>query len=220
MLSSTAILAFQNVSFGYTNSADIIMKGTFSVAGGGDRLFLVGPSGTGKSTVMKLALRLLHPTTGVVDNHSVRPIPIMQNFAASLLPWLSVRKNLLFGNSTLGKALFQPIVSLFEIETLLELRPMQLSGGQIQRVLFARALYQHPDLLIVDEPLSNLDLALSHRILERLKGFLGDHQVSTFWITHRHFEAKVLAHRVIHLENQTLRPLQIDELADTHIFTT
>jgi ABC-type nitrate/sulfonate/bicarbonate transport system ATPase subunit len=77
-----------------------------------------------------------------------------------------------------------------------------------------------PDLLLVDEPLSHLDLPSSSRILNRLAAFLSARKISVFWITHRHFEARVLANRVIHLENQTLRPLELKDLADKHAFTT
>jgi NitT/TauT family transport system ATP-binding protein len=214
------ILTFQNVSFSYATSPEIILDGSFSIATGGERLFLVGPSGTGKSTLMKIALGLLPPISGTVNNQALRPIPIMQNFYASLLPWLNVRKNLLFGIDAERGASLETIVSLFEIDAYLQSRPTELSGGQLQRVLFARALCQQPDLMLVDEPLSHLDLPSSNRILTRLEAYLTEHKISVFWITHRHFEARVLAHRVIHLENQTLRPLQVHELAEAHAFTT
>lgn len=214
------ILTFQNVSFGYENASEIVTGGSFSIAQGGDRLFLVGPSGTGKSTLMKIALGLLPPKSGVVRNQAVRPIPIMQNFYGSLLPWLNVKKNLLFGLGTESLPLSEDLISLFEIEQYLQSHPTELSGGQLQRVLFARALCHKPDLILLDEPLSHLDLPASNRVLNRLNLFLTKHAISVFWITHRHFEARVLANRVIHLENQTLRPLQIQELADMQTFTT
>lgn len=181
---------------------------------------MVGPSGTGKSTIMKIALGLLQPNSGVVENKAIHPIPIMQNFNASLLPWLRVRSNLLFGIAPGHESLFEAVVSLFEIDSLLESRPTELSGGQLQRVLFARALCQKPDLILVDEPFSHLDLPSTNRLLIRLGEYLSEHKISVFWITHRHFEAKALAHRIIHLENQTLRPLQLQLLADTQVFTT
>jgi ABC-type nitrate/sulfonate/bicarbonate transport system ATPase subunit len=214
------VLAFENISFGYVEFGDIIANSTFSIDSNGDRLFLVGPSGTGKSTLMNLALGLLKPTQGIVENRATRPIPIMQNFAASLLPWFSVKANLSFGRGRVDESLLQIVTALFEIDELLESRSSELSGGQVQRVLFARALYQQPDLLLLDEPLSNLDLPLTSRIRARLEPYLDERKISVFWITHRHFEARVLAHRVIHLENQMLRPLKIEELADTHVFTT
>lgn len=214
------ILTFKNVSFGYAEIGDIIVNGNFSIRLNGERLFLVGPSGTGKSTLMNLALGLLKPTEGTVENRAARPIPIMQNFAASLLPWFSVKANMSFGIGTVDESLLQRLANLFEIDDLLVSRSSELSGGQKQRVLFARALYHQPDLLLVDEPLSNLDLPLTSRILGCLKKYLDERRISVFWITHRHFEARVLAHRVIHLENQELRPLKIQELADTQIFTT
>jgi NitT/TauT family transport system ATP-binding protein len=214
------ILTFQNVSFSYANSSEIIVDGSFSLAPDGERLFLVGPSGTGKSTLMKIALGLLPPSSGIVMNQALRPIPIMQNFYASLLPWLNVRKNLLFGVDPEREPSLETIVSLFEIDAYLQSRPTELSGGQLQRVLFARALCQQPDLILVDEPLSHLDLPSSNRVLARLEKLLTERKVSVFWITHRHFEARFLAHRVIHLENQTLRPLEVHELADAQAFTT
>lgn len=208
-----AILTFQNVSFGYIDSADIIDGVTFSVEPNGERVFLVGPSGTGKSTILRLALGLLQPTAGAVESQAVKPIPLMQNFATSLLPWFTVRTNLCFGAGESGSSLFEKIAVLFEIESLLDARPGELSGGQIQRVLFARALCQKPDFLIVDEPLSNLDIPLSNRILARLKEYLSEEKVSIFWITHRHFEAGVLANKIFHLENRKLQAIQPQELA-------
>lgn len=196
------------------------MDGSFSIAANGERLFLVGPSGTGKSTLMSLALGLLEPTAGIIKNRSARPIPVMQNFAASLLPWFSVKSNMTFGQRKVDDALLQRVAMIFEIEELLESASSELSGGQAQRVLFARALYQQPDLLLLDEPLSNLDLPLTSRILSRLQHHMDESHVSVFWITHRHFEARFLAHRVVHLENRTLRPVKIHELADAPAFTT
>ena len=214
------ILTFENVSFGYGNTPEIITNGSFSIAPGGERLFLVGPSGTGKSTIMKIALGLLLPKSGLVTNQAVRPIPIMQNFYGSLLPWLTVKRNLLFGLNAEAITLSEDLISLFEIEPYLNSHPTELSGGQLQRVLFARALCHQPDLILLDEPLSHLDLPASNRVLNRLDLFLAKHRISAFWITHRHFEARVLANRVIHLENQNLRALQVQELADLQTFTT
>lgn len=217
---SIVILSFQNVSFNYAKSPAIIIGGSFSIESGGERLFLVGPSGTGKSTLMKIALGMLQPTSGVVESEALRPIPIMQNFYASLLPWLNIQRNLLFGVDVDLNGAFDKIVSLFEIGDYLHSPPTELSGGQLQRVLFARALCQRPDFLLVDEPLSHLDLPSSNRIIARLGNYLSENKISVFWITHRHFEARLLANRVIHLENQVLRPLQVHELADAQAFTT
>lgn len=214
------ILAFNKVSFAYSKTCNIIKDGSFSINYKGERLFLVGPSGTGKSTLMNLALGLLNPTEGVIDNYASKPIPILQNFAGSLLPWFSVKKNLSFGKGKHDDLLLSEVASLFEIDEILKSAASELSGGQIQRVLFARALYQKPDLLLVDEPLSNLDLSLTSRILTRLEKFLNEQDLSVLWITHRHFEARVLAHRVVHLENQMLRPLRLEELAAAQDFTT
>lgn len=169
---------------------------------------------------MNLALGLLRPTEGVVENSARRPIPIPQNFSASLLPWFSVRSNISFGRQKLDDDLLQEVASVFEITELLGSQSSKLSGGQVQRVLFARALYQRPDLLLLDEPLSNLDLPLTSRILSRLTNYMDQRYISALWITHRHFEARVLAHKVIHLECRTLRPIDIRELADTPVFTT
>lgn len=213
------ILTFQNVSFGYMGSSEIISDGSFSLACGGERLFVVGPSGTGKSTLMKMALGLLSPSSGVVINKAIRPIPVMQHFSASLLPWLTVKSNLLFGVEDDREALLKDLASIFEIDAYLQSYPTRLSGGQLQRVLFVRALCQQPDLILVDEPLSHLDLPSSNRIISRLDTFLSEHRISVFWITHRHFEARVLAHRIIHLENHALQTLEVHELVGIQDFT-
>lgn len=167
---------------------------------------------------MKLALGLLPPASGIVRNQAVRPIPVMQNFYSSLLPWFNVKKNLLFGIGADREASFDTIASLFEIDAYLQSPPTELSGGQLQRVLFARALCQQPDIILVDEPFSHLDLPTSNRILTRLDAFLSERKISVFWITHRHFEARLLAHHVIHLEHQTLRKVEVHELGNSQSF--
>ena len=141
-------------------SESVLRDISFSIPAG-SFVSIIGPSGAGKSTLMRVILGLMPPSSGDVVRNFSRPAMVFQNYA--LFPWLSALDNVAFGlrMDGMGKREREHIAlaKLKEVglEDLENHYPAALSGGQRQRVGLARALAISPDLLIMDEPFSNLD---------------------------------------------------------------
>jgi putative spermidine/putrescine transport system ATP-binding protein len=178
---------------------------------GGEFISLLGPSGCGKTTALNCLSGLLEPDGGDIelDGQSIMHVPpekrrfgmVFQNYA--LFPHLSIARNVAFGLEMegVGKAEIQDRVaealSLVRLEEHRDKYPAQLSGGQQQRVALARAVVMRPRIILMDEPLSNLDakLRLEMRIeIRRLHQTLG---LTTIYVTHDQEEALSLSDRVV-----------------------
>ena len=175
----------------------------------GEMIGFLGPSGCGKTTTLKLIAGLLYPTHGDItfDGVSVLDIPpekrgavmVFQNHA--LFPYMNVLDNVGFGLRmrrvhieeirTRSKAMLD-MVHLLGYENR---RPSQLSGGQQQRVALARALVVEPRLLLLDEPLSNLDAHLRYEMRELILGLQRELEITTIFVTHDQQEAVILSDR-------------------------
>lgn len=176
---------------------------------------LLGPSGCGKSTTLNLICGLLQPTSGKIffGEDDVTALPpehrgvglVFQNYA--LYPHLTVQKNIQFplenlkGADKLSKEQMQQRVyeaaSLVQIEELLERKPSELSGGQQQRVAIARALVKLPRVLLLDEPLSNLDARLRLQTREEIKKIQQKTQITTVFVTHDQDEAMSISDIIV-----------------------
>lgn len=177
----------------------------------GEFVAILGPSGCGKTTLLTLLAGIYAPTSGTISFDEVcvnevearfRNIGIVfQSYA--LYPHKTVRDNIRFPltyrDITRRQAdrLIDEMAALVEITELLERRPSQLSGGQQQRVALARALVKAPDLLLLDEPLSNLDAALRHKMRGEIRRLHQATGVTTILVTHDQSEAMTLADRVV-----------------------
>jgi multiple sugar transport system ATP-binding protein len=177
-----------------------------------DREFLVllGASGCGKTTLLRIVAGLDSPTTGEVwiGERRVDRLPprargiamVFQNYA--VFPHLTVYENIAFGlrMARLPQADVERRVKrcaeLMHIEQLLGRYSGQLSGGQRQRVAVARALAMEPDVILMDEPLSNLDALLRLEMRAELKGVLAASRTTTIYVTHDQVEAMSLADRI------------------------
>lgn len=168
---------------------------------------LLGPSGCGKSTVLNLICGLYKPTRGKIffGDEDVTDLPpenrgvglVFQNYA--LYPHMSVKQNILFplenyrGKDRLSKKEMlkraQEAAELVQIDALMDRRPAELSGGQQQRVAIARALVKTPRVLLLDEPLSNLDARLRLQTREEIKRIQRETRVTTVFVTHDQEEA-------------------------------
>lgn len=133
----------------------------------GGILGITGPSGCGKTTLLHVLAGVIRDYSGTVQiggmapdprHHSISLVP--QHFA--LLPWKKVRDNILlpitFGKKSARRGRLDEVIETLEIETLMNRYPAELSGGQKQRVALARAFIQSPDILLMDEPFSALDI--------------------------------------------------------------
>ena len=173
-------------------------------------MVLLGASGCGKTTLLRIVAGLEQPSQGEVwiGGRRVDHLPprergiamVFQNYA--VFPHLTVFENIAFGLRM--KKLPQADVErrvrrtaeLMHIEQLLTRYSGQLSGGQRQRVAVARALAMEPDVILMDEPLSNLDALLRLEMRAELKGVLNESKTTTIYVTHDQVEAMSLADRI------------------------
>jgi inositol-phosphate transport system ATP-binding protein len=172
---------------------------------------VLGPSGCGKTTTLLMLAGIYSPTSGDIafDGARVNDVEardrnvgiVFQSYA--LYPSMSVLENILFplrfakvGRAE-GERRAREIAALVRIESLLERRPSQLSGGQQQRVALARALVKRPRLLLLDEPLSNLDASLRLTMRTEIRRIQRDLGVTTILVTHDQIEATTMADRIV-----------------------
>jgi ABC-type sugar transport system ATPase subunit len=177
----------------------------------GSTTFFVGPSGCGKTTLLRIIAGLENCDSGRVlfDNIDVTDIPgsqrnigmVFQQYC--LWPHMTVEENLWFGlkikkySPDLILQLVNETLNLVSLQGYNKRFPHQLSGGQQQRVALARAIIQKPKVLLMDEPLSNLDSAVKASIREELKKIIKEIGVTTIIVSHDVDDAKDMATQVV-----------------------
>jgi ABC-type sulfate/molybdate transport systems ATPase subunit len=178
---------------------------------------LVGPSGAGKTSVLRVIAGLAHPSAGRVElgdetwldigrGIDLRPEDrrvglVFQEYA--LFPHLSVRANVAYG----GRERVDELLDRFRIAHLADARPGKLSGGERQRVALARALARDPDVLLLDEPLSALDAHTKSQVRGELSELLRGLELPTVLVTHDYEDAAALANEVGVIVDGKLRQL-------------
>lgn len=191
----------------------------------GELTALLGPSGCGKTTTMKMIAGLLTPTSGDItfDGRSIlkeKPenrgvVMVFQNYL--LFPYMSVADNVGFGLRMRKVPKDQIAARVAEMLALVKLpdlggrRPSELSGGQQQRVALARALIVRPNVLLLDEPLSNLDAHLRIEMRDLIRSIQKDLGITTIFVTHDQEEAVVLADRVALILDGRLRQYDVPD---------
>jgi thiamine transport system ATP-binding protein len=186
------------------------VDGVDLVVAEGRTVALLGPSGCGKSTLLRLVAGLEPPDAGTLrlDGRDLAGVPpqargvgmVFQDFA--LFPHLDVTANVAFGLVERGwsrdarQRRLDELLDVMGLDGLERRRPHELSGGQQQRVALARALAPRPTLLLLDEPLSNLDRTLRDELQEELASLLEGLDVRAIHVTHDQDEAFALADRV------------------------
>lgn len=191
----------------------------------GEFLVLLGPSGSGKTTLMRLCAGLERPTAGriVIDGAVVNDQPprergiamVFQSYA--LYPHKTVFKNIAFPLSVEGldrqeiRKKVEWAAGLLGIGHLLDRMPSQVSGGERQRVAIARALVRKPKVMLMDEPLSNLDAKVRHSAREELKLFQREIGVTTIYVTHDQAEAMGLGDRIAVMHQGAIRQIGTPE---------
>lgn len=179
---------------------------------------LFGPSGSGKSTLLGLLGGFIKPDSGhiILDGSclfdsakSVNLAPHMRRIGTlfqdgRLFPHLSIKKNLTYGLNLIAEEnrviQFDAIVEMLELSDFLARRPHELSGGEIQRVALGRALLTSPKLLLLDEPLSSLDMRLRQQILPFLKLIKDEIKIPMIYVSHDMSEIEYLADKIMRIE--------------------
>jgi putative spermidine/putrescine transport system ATP-binding protein len=177
----------------------------------GELIVLLGPSGCGKTTTLRMIAGFVPPSGGDIrlDGSSIVALPphrremgiVFQSYA--LFPHLTVARNIAFGLEMrrMGSAAIQARVDemlrMVKLEAFAARLPRQLSGGQQQRVALARALAIHPRVLLLDEPLSNLDAALRQEMAREIRILQRGGNITTIMVTHDQTEAMAMADRLV-----------------------
>jgi iron(III) transport system ATP-binding protein len=176
----------------------------------GEFFAFLGHSGCGKTTTLRVIAGLETPDSGTIhfDDKDVTKLPpeernaamVFQNYA--LFPHMNVFENVAFGLKArkMPKEQIAPRVAealdMVRLENLDRRKVTELSGGQQQRVALARSIAVHPDILLLDEPLSNLDAELRHSTREQLAELQKRLGITAIYVTHDQEEALTLAHRI------------------------
>ena len=184
---------------------------------------LLGPSGCGKSTTLNLICGLETQTSGKIyfGDEDVSELPpenrgvgmVFQNYA--LYPHLTVKENITFplenlkgdkrlSKEEMNKKAFE-IAKLVQIEELMDRKPKQLSGGQQQRVAIARSLVKMPNVLLLDEPLSNLDARLRLQTREQIRRIQVETGITTIFVTHDQDEAMSISDLIIVMKDGVIQ---------------
>ena len=213
---SNRMIEVSNLNKTYENGYEALKNVNFSVEKG-ELVCLLGPSGCGKSTLLNIISGLLDATSGDVkfEGKSVLDVApenrdigfVFQNYA--LFPHMTAEENVMFpltvGKNKKTKAeareIAQKYMELTHITDIAKKKPGQLSGGQQQRVAIARALVQQPKVLLMDEPLSNLDARLRLQIREEIRALVKEVGITTIFVTHDQEEALSIGDRIILLNN-------------------
>lgn len=180
---------------------------------------LLGPSGCGKSTTLYMIAGLEKPTSGRIyfGDEDVTDLPpekrgiglVFQNYA--LYPHMTVRQNIMFPleNAKVPKAealkVAQEMADLVQIGHLMDRKPGELSGGQQQRVAIARAIAKKPRVLLLDEPLSNLDARLRLETREEIRRIQQETGITTIFVTHDQEEAMSITDAIVLMKDGVLQ---------------
>ena len=206
---------------------------SFSIEKEGDIVCLLGPSGIGKTTILRSIAGLEKIETGKIklkgktlSSNKTYIEPEDRNISLSfqensLFPHYTIEKNIYLArerkNSTRKKKInAKKIIKLLNIDKILDHYPHQVSAGEAQRVSLARSLISQPDLLLLDEPLSNVDQSFKEEIQVQLKKLLKDLKITTIIVTHDSYEAFYLGNKCGIILNKQLK--QFDDPYNVYHF--
>ncbi len=177
----------------------------------GELVTLLGPSGCGKTTTLRMIAGFEFPTTGkiILDGEEINSLPphkrdmsmVFQSYA--IFPHLNISENIAYGlnvkrlpKSEIEKKVNR-VLELVHLEGYGHRAPTQLSGGQQQRVALARALVMEPKVLLMDEPLSNLDAKLREEMRTEIRRIQKELNITSVYVTHDQIEAMTLSDRIV-----------------------
>ena len=210
-----------NVDFKIGNKVKV-KNVSFSIENEGDIICLLGPSGIGKTTILRTIAGLQNINKGSIElkgktlsSKEINIEPENRNISLafqenSLFPHYDIKKNILLGaERNKGKKKqsinFEELIDLLDIPQILNKFPHEISAGEAQRAALARSLITQPDLLLLDEPLSNVDQSLKEEIQEKLKKILTSLKITTIIVTHDSYEAFYLGSKCGIILNQELK---------------
>ena len=210
-----------NVDFNVGNKTKV-KNVSFAIENQGDVICLLGPSGIGKTTILRTIAGLEKIKKGsiilngkILSTKEINLEPEDRNISLafqdnSLFPHYTVEKNILLGSERNKekkdkKISLDEIVELLDISKILNKYPHEISAGEAQRTSLARSLIMQPDLLLLDEPLSNVDQSFKEEIQVRLKKILNKLKITTIIVTHDSYEAFYLGSKCGIILNQELK---------------
>ncbi len=210
------MIAVSNVSHKYMFD-DVLDDVSFSVEKG-EIVSLVGPSGCGKTTLLSMCAGLLSPSKGIVENGFQHGSMVFQE--DRLLPWRKAWQNIALGLKAVGSSTKEQRKCAFHIAQRLRLTqddlekyPDELSGGMRQRVAIGRALAVEPDLLLLDEPFSALDVGLRRELQDLVMKQIQDRALTAIFITHDLLEAVRISSRILVMKpepGRIVREIKLD----------
>jgi ABC-type Fe3+/spermidine/putrescine transport system ATPase subunit len=202
-------ITLRHLAKSFTAGSPVVEDVSFTIEPG-EMFFLLGPSGSGKTTVLRMVAGFVTPDRGDIlfDDRRMNDVPaqdrrtamVFQSYA--IWPHLSVYENVAYGlrvQKLTGAPLdgrVREALRLVRLEPLAQRKPAQLSGGEQQRVALARALAVQPGLILLDEPLSNLDARLRLDLREELRRVHLETKIACLYVTHDQEEALSLADRL------------------------
>tara|TARA_B100000401_G_scaffold168186_1_gene112452 strand:+ start:890 stop:1951 length:1062 start_codon:yes stop_codon:yes gene_type:complete len=218
---SNNFFEIKNVDFKVGNKVKV-KNVSFSIEKEGDIICLLGPSGIGKTTILRTIAGLEKIDKGSIkldgktlSSEKINIEPENRNVSLafqenSLFPHYTVKKNILLGSErnkgNKKKQLnIQELIDLLDISQILNKYPHEISAGEAQRASLARSLITKPDLLLLDEPLSNVDQSFKEEIQEKLKKILTNLKITTIIVTHDSYEAFYLGSKCGIILNQELK---------------
>ena len=218
-----AEIALERITKTYTGSKVPAVNDISLVVEDREFMVLLGPSGCGKTTLLRMIAGLEYPDAGrvIIGGRDVTDLPprkreiamVFQSYA--VFPHLTVFENIAFGLRMRRRPVdevkrrVEEAAALLQLDPFLGRYPAQLSGGQRQRVAVARAIVMEPSVLLMDEPLSNLDALLRLQFRAELKKLVRDVQTTTVYVTHDQVEALSLGDTIA-----VMREARIVQVAD------
>ncbi len=199
------MLSVENVNFKYQRQKNLCLHNISFEVAQGSILGIVGSSGCGKSTLLRIVSGLENNASGRIvinqkvvqdDNAFVPPHKrgvgmLFQDYA--LFPHMTVRENIAFGVNSQQQERVRAMLDLIQMNGYENKYPHELSGGQKQRVALGRALAPAPQILLLDEPFSNLDKDLQGSIREELAAILKQANITTILVTHNEDDIRAMA---------------------------
>ncbi len=212
----------EDIEFSYVKGLKVLNKVSLEFKKG-EIIALLGNSGSGKSTLLRIISGLEKANSGsitingrVLNNRNTNVNPEKRNVGMvfqdyALFPHMTISKNIGFGLNGFTKtektSRINEMLELVNLQSKAKKYPYELSGGEQQRIALARSLATKPDLLLLDEPFSNLDSDLKHQIRDDLKVILNKANITCLFVTHDIIDATSIADKTIEIIDGVIKKI-------------